>query len=159
MTWPAPQIGDVVWCYFPYPDGPKRHPALILDVDNTAKPLQVIVSGGTSAQKSGLPRKQTASDLLIKKGDACFAATGLENSTFFHFKPDGVLRLVYDAQCFWPQPGGTPKIGKLNAQDPAVQVAVQRAAKAANLSVTLQTRRSAPKVPKVPNDSVRARKE
>lgn len=148
MTWPAPQIGDVVWCYFPYPDGPKRHPALILDVDITAKPLQVIVSGGTSAQKGGVQRKQTASDLLIKKGDVCLAATGLENSTMFHFKSDGVLRLIYDEQCFWPQPGGTPRIGKLNAQDPAVQAAVQRAAKAANLLMTLEKLRVAHNEPK-----------
>lgn len=156
MTWPAPHIGDVVWCYFPYPDGPKRHPALILDVDTTAKPLQVIVSGGTSAQKGVVQRKQTASDLLIKKGDPCFAATGLENSTLFHFKPDGVLRLVYDEQCFWPRPGGTPRIGKLNAQDPAVQVAVQRAAKAAKLLQTLEKLRAAQLGP---NDSLRKRKE
>jgi hypothetical protein len=149
MTWPAPHIGDVVWCYFPYPDGPKRHPALILDVDTAAKPLQVIVSGGTSAQKGVVQRKHTASDLLIKKEDACFAATGLENSTLFHFKPDGVLRLVYDEQCFWPQPGGTPKIGKLNAKDPAVQMAVQRAAKSAQLSQTLEKLRTAPNGPKV----------
>lgn len=149
MTWPAPQIGDVVWCLFPYPAGPKRHPALVLDVDIMVKPIQVIVAGGTSFQKSNVQRKQIASDLLIKKSDACFADTGLANSTLFHFKSDSVLRLVYDAQCFWPQPGGTPKVGKLNAHDPVLQMAVQRAANAAHLSVTLRALYTAPKVPKV----------
>ncbi len=149
MTWPAPHIGDVVWCLFPYPDGPKRHPALILDVDTTAKPIQVIVAGGTSFQKLNVQRKQIASDLLIKKSDSCFAATGLTNSTLFHFRPDGVLRLVYDAECFWPQPGGTPKIGKLTEQDPVLQMAVQRAANAAELSATLRALRTVLKVPKV----------
>lgn len=142
MTWPAPHIGDLVWYYFPYPDGPRRHPALVLDVDTTAKPWQVIVCGGTSAQKGVVQRKQIASDLLIKKSDASFAATGLENATLFHFHPNGVLRLVYDAHLFWAQPGGTPKIGKLNAQDPAVQTAVQRAARAANLIDTLSKLRA-----------------
>ncbi len=125
--WPQLAPGDVVWCIVPYVDAKgveslKRHPALVMALDDATRVVQVSIFGGASLQ----PRQPVKStDLVIYETDPWFDMTGLHHNTVFHLNES--YRMLYTDAYFVEGVNGSPLIGKLDAKNVKLR---QRLAKA-----------------------------
>jgi hypothetical protein len=116
----------------------QRHPALVLFVDSSVKPAEVIVAGGTSHRKGNIQRPQQAYDFLVKESDDWFDQTGLTNPTCFHLDEPNVLRLAFDQSIFVAVSELGPKIGALPLTRPEVLERLRLAGQAGNLYENLK---------------------
>jgi len=118
--WPAPSVGDVVWCRFPEAltkpaPAPKSRPGIIVRAfapHAEGEPYTVHVCPGTS-QLKGLYDHE----LLIDRNQAEeFAAAGLSYPTKFDLKR--IAALPYTSDWFIPPPnprfGAIPRLGTLH---------------------------------------------
>ena len=88
--------------------------------------------GGTSHRKSEwsrVKRARKAWDLLIETTAPWFNATGLTNDTLFHLERRYVL--PYTPEHFYAPAGGSPKLGALDGNYPALIDLYRRASSAA----------------------------
>ncbi|MEO7150105.1 MAG: hypothetical protein ABIX46_00100 [Burkholderiaceae bacterium] len=126
--WPAPTVGDLVWCWFPqapHPSpGPKARPALVVGVETRDDGVVVKVVYGTSQR---LDRMKVGEFSIVKSREpVAFALSGLAYDTKFDFKI--MVDLPWSDEFFKEAPrpahGRTPKLGTLHP-------ALLRAARAA----------------------------
>lgn len=120
-NYPAPGLGDVVWCRFPEQllkpkVAPKPRPGIVLQVfapREPGDPFVVHVCPGTS-QLRGI----YAHELLIDRDQHPeeYAPTGLSYSTKFDLRR--IATLPYTSEWFEPPPiprfGANPKMGSLH---------------------------------------------
>lgn len=117
--WPAPDVGEIVWCHFPenkgIESGPKPRPALAVTVyDDKDHRFSVKVIYGTSQKTDQL----RSGEFLISKSDvSAYKAAGLSYSTKFNFH--SAIDLPYCSDWFDVPPGApngqTPKLGVLHS--------------------------------------------
>jgi len=133
--YPAPEVGDIVWCRFPQHEslkpGPKPRPAIVLAIMDDASPVRVRVVYGTSRKLTPV----TPGTLVIREEQkSAFAQAGLSYSTKFDFNK--VVILPYNTLWFDLAPKGgalvaaSPKLGSLHA---SLMADVARAAKESGL--------------------------
>ncbi|HEV3019576.1 MAG TPA: hypothetical protein VGY49_11190 [Burkholderiaceae bacterium] len=118
-AWPAPAVGDIVWCRFPeLPDlqpGPKPRPALVIGVETRSDGVNVRVAYGTSQRVDQL----LAGEFSITRNfhPQAFLLAGLAEDTKFNLGE--VVELLWQDRyfCVPPRPkhGQTPKLGTLHA--------------------------------------------
>ena len=118
-TWPAPAVGDIVWCRFPeLPDlqpGPKPRPALVIGVETRSDGVNVRVAYGTSQRVDQL----LAGEFSITRNfhPQAFLLAGLAEDTKFNLGE--VVELPWQDRYFGvpprPKHGQTPKLGPLHA--------------------------------------------
>lgn len=133
--YPAPEVGDIVWCRFPEHEalkpGPKPRPAIVLSVMDNASPVRVRVVYGTSQKIVPMRKGQM---VMRKEARAAFVQAGLSYTTKFDFNK--VIVLPYTDLWFDLAPKGpslvaaTPRLGSLHA---SLLSDVQRAAGEAGL--------------------------
>lgn len=115
--YPLPEIGDIVWCHFPYEGkdspGPKPRPALVIDIGDLRGERAVEVVYGTS-QKVG--RLYPGEFAITPEDDSAFAESGLTYAT--KFDTGRTLFLPYNDVWFAVPPGApcgpSPKLGLLH---------------------------------------------
>ena len=116
--WPAPLVGDLVWCWFPQPPdtgpGPKPRPALVIGVDSRTDGVIVTAVYGTSQRVDRLMAGEFA--ITRSSHPQAFALAGLAYDTKFNFK--AVIDLPWGEAFFKVSPrpryGQTPKLGSLH---------------------------------------------
>jgi hypothetical protein len=92
-TWPAPAVGDIVWCRFPelpsLRPGPKPRPALVIGVETRSDGVNVRVAYGTSQRVDQLP----AGEFSITRNfrPQAFLLAGLAEDTKFNLEGVGEL--------------------------------------------------------------------
>jgi len=125
---PAPRVGDIVWCRFPQDKlpkpGPKARPALVLTVGEYQGHPIVEVAYGTSQKVDSL----YAGEFAIAPSDqAAYEAAGLSYATKFNLAV--TFELDFNDTWFAVAPGAphgqTPKLGVLH---PSLVRRVQAAA-------------------------------
>lgn len=119
QSYPAPEVGDIVWCRFPEHDalkpGPKPRPAIVLSVMDDARPIRVRVVYGTSQKITPMRKGQM---VVRREARAVFAQAGLSYTTKFDF--NRVIILPYTDPWFGLAPQGsglvaaTPRLGSLH---------------------------------------------
>lgn len=132
--WPAPLVGDLVWCWFPQPPnpapGPKARPALVIGVETREDGVIVSVVYGTSQRLDRLTTGEFAITRL--RHPQAFALAGLAFDTKFNFR--SVVDLPWGDAFFKVSPrpryGQTPKLGSLH---PSLLRSVQAAYQATKL--------------------------
>ena len=113
---PLPEIGDIVWCHFPYEGqdgpGPKPRP-LVIDVGELRGGPSVEVVYGTSQKMDRLFPGEFA---ITPEDDSAFAESGLTYAT--KFDTGRTLFLPYNDAWFAVPPGTpcgpTPRLGLLH---------------------------------------------
>ncbi len=116
-SFPLPQAGDIVWCRFPHRGlsvpGPKRRPALVVDIGRLRDEPAVEVIYGTSRRLDRLYPGEFS--ITPEDGDA-FIASGLSYPTKFDAARS--VFLPYNDEWFAISPGAphgqTPKLGVLH---------------------------------------------
>lgn len=119
--WPAPGLGDIVWCLWPTKGrgslpGPKPRPCLVLELDETdpAQP-HVLVAYGTS---QGVMKLYAGEFAITSVGHPhAYAAAGLSYDTKFNMGQTAWLpcsSLAFDVPPGAPH-GQNPKLGTLHA--------------------------------------------
>ena len=112
-----PEVGDIVWCWFPYEGftkpGPKPRPALVIDVGVLRGEPAVEVIYGTSQNLNQLyPGEFT----ITPEDGGAYALSGLSYPTKFNTRRP--VFLPYNDAWFAPAPGAvygqTPKLGVLH---------------------------------------------
>ncbi len=112
-----PDIGDIVWCWFPYEGfvqpGPKSRPALVIDVGVLRGEPAVEVIYGISQKLNPLyPGEFT----ITPHDGGAYALSGLSYPTKFNTQRS--VFLPYNDAWFAPAPGAiygqTPKLGVLH---------------------------------------------
>jgi hypothetical protein len=116
--WPAPAVGDIVWCRFPeLPDlqpGPKPRPALVTSVEIRSDGVNVGVAYGTSQRVD----KLLAEEFSITRNfhPQAFLLAGLAEDTKFNLGE--AVELPWQDRYFGvpprPKHGQTPKLGTLH---------------------------------------------
>jgi hypothetical protein len=117
--WPAPAVGDIVWCRFPeLPDfqpGPKPRPALVIGVETRSDGVNVCVAYGTSQRVDQL----LSGEFSVTRNfyPQAFLLAGLAEDTKFNLGE--VVELPWQDRYFGvpprPKYGHTPKLGTLHA--------------------------------------------
>ena len=139
-TWPAPAVGDIVWCRFPeLPDlqpGPKPRPALVTSVEIRSDGVNVRVAYGTSQRVD----KLLAGEFSITRNfhPQAFLLAGLAEDTKFNLGQ--AVELPWQDRYFGvpprPKHGQTPKLGTLHPSvyqaAAAAHVAARRASQEAD---------------------------
>lgn len=118
-TWPAPNLGDIVWCRFPNRDPAdptlKSRPALVVSVMDNAAPVRVRVAYGTTQRPIPYGRGE-----FLVQAPAHQLQAGLVSVTKFSML--NVVVLDWAAPWFGPAPlpgglhGSTPVMGTLAAE-------------------------------------------
>ena len=117
--WSPPSPGDIVWCRFPelpkHSPGPKRRPALVLEVIEQEDGVEIVVVYGTSQRVDKLSAGEFA---ITRLGhDAAYKAAGLSHDTKFDFKQ--TAHLPWNDEFFAVPPaapnGQRPLLGSLHA--------------------------------------------
>lgn len=132
--WPAPTVGDIVWCHFPelpaLAPGPKPRPALVVSVETREDGVVARVAYGTSKKVTSLKTGEFA--ILRGVHPAAFELAGLAFDTKFDCRQ--VIDLPWSDRYFkipsHPRHGQTPKLGTLH---PSAYHAAQAAFTAALL--------------------------
>jgi hypothetical protein len=135
-TWPAPTVGDIVWCRFPeladLRPGPKPRPALVIAVEIRSDGVNVRVAYGTSQRVDQL----LAGEFSITKNfhPQAFLLAGLAEDTKFNLRE--VVELPWEDRYFGvpprPKHGQTPKLGTLQASVYQAAAAAHAAARGAS---------------------------
>jgi hypothetical protein len=134
-TWPAPAVGDIVWCRFPelsdWQPGPKPRPALVIGVEIRSDGVNVCVAHGTSQRVDQL----LAGEFSITRNfhPQAFLLAGVAEDTKFDLGE--VVELPWQDRYFGVSPrpkyGQTAKLGTLHASmvqaAAAAHVAARRA--------------------------------
>jgi hypothetical protein len=117
--WPAPDVGQIVWCRFPdlsaLRPGRKPRPALILRVfDDEAPIYRVLVAYGTSQRTD---RLYTGEFRLVPADGEAYRLAGLSHPTKFNLADH--VELPFTDTWFAPAPGAphgqNPKLGVLHS--------------------------------------------
>ena len=117
MRFPLPEIGDFVWCRFPYQGmhqpGPKPRPVLVIDIGELRGEPAVEVVYGTSQKVERLFPGEFA---ITPDDGSAFVESGLSYAT--KFDTGRSLFLPFDDFWFAVPPGApfgpSPKIGLLH---------------------------------------------
>jgi hypothetical protein len=112
-----PDVGDIVWCWFPHEGfakpGPKPRPALVIDVGALHGDPAVEVIYGTSQKLDQLYPGEFA---IFPADGGAYALSGLSYATKFNTRRS--VFLPYNDVWFAPAPGApygqTPKLGVLH---------------------------------------------
>lgn len=133
VWWPAPGLGDIVWCRWPEKGSralprPKPRPCLVLELDESVPDQpNVLVAYGTSQKVDRLHSGEFA---ITSANQHAYAASGLSYDTKFHMGQTAWL--PYSSQAFAVAPGAphgqNPKLGVLH---PSIMRAAQSAHTAA----------------------------
>jgi hypothetical protein len=125
-----PDVGDIVWCWFPYvgftKPGPKPRPALVINVGALRGTPAVEVIYGTSQKINQLYPGEFA---ITPADGGAYALSGLSYATKFNTQRS--VFLPYNDVWFAPAPdapyGQTPKLGVLHPSLlPRVAVAARK---------------------------------
>jgi hypothetical protein len=125
-----PDVGDIVWCWFPHQgfakSGPKPRPALVVDVGVSHENPAVEVIYGTSQKLEKLFPGEFA---ITPDDGGAYALSGLSYPTKFNTQRS--VFLPYNDVWFAPAPGAaygqTPKLGVLHPSLlPRVAAAVRK---------------------------------
>lgn len=118
-AWPAPDVGQVVWCRFPelpaLKPGRKPRPALVLRVfDDDAPVYRALIAYGTSQRTA----KLYAGEFRLEPADGeAYRLAGLSCTTKFNLAAH--VELPYTDTWFAPPPGAphgqVPKLGVLHS--------------------------------------------